>query len=180
MAQQPPAQSDPELSTGHAPAGAPIETRTDAPHGDPIHAPADAPGGAPRDAPGGAPIYAVEDAGGVVVGLTHDGIEPDTPAAHVVGLIRYAIDSDGLRGRWVLASVLRIVYRRAARSQGVDPLAWPTVATVLSQLIPPESKWVRIGGRRRRRRAYLIPECIEDVIGPPAEVVRLAERREAS
>ncbi|HWE19793.1 MAG TPA: hypothetical protein VG758_21850 [Hyphomicrobiaceae bacterium] len=48
------------------------------------------------------------------------------------------------------------------------------MATVLGQVVPHTNKWVRIGGRRRRRLAYLMPERIEEVV--PANVLPLAKR----
>jgi hypothetical protein len=116
----------------------------------------------------------VEDRAGVVVGLTDEPVVADTPEVHAAWLIRYAIDADGLRGRWVLASVLRAVYLRAVRAEGIEPEPWPTVAAQVGQAVTRKHKWVRIGGRRRRRLAYLIPERIEDVV--PANVVPFGRR----
>jgi hypothetical protein len=121
-------------------------------------------------------MFAVHDRAGVVVGLSDKDIVPDTPEMHAAWLIRYAIDSNGLRGRWVLASALRAIHRRAVRAQEIEPLPWPIVASVVGQVVPRKPKWVRVGGRRHRRLAYLMPERIEDVMPPPAtNVVPLAK-----
>jgi hypothetical protein len=46
----------------------------------------------------------------------------------------------------------------------IKPEPWPTVAAQVGQAVTRKNKWVRVGGRRRRRLAYLIPERIEDVV----------------
>jgi hypothetical protein len=98
----------------------------------------------------------------------------DSPELHAAWLIRYAIEADGLRGRWVLASVLRAVYLRAVRAEGAKPMPWPTVVAVVGQVVARKHKWVRVGGRRRRRLAYLMPERIEDLVAD--NVVPLGRR----
>src|SRR5262245_61092987 len=163
---------EPGLCTGHDstqdPEDDPAEDRADAPAHEPVHEPTHDPDDAPT-------TYVVEDRAGVVVGLSDEPVTADTPAAHAAWLIRYAIDSDGLRGRWVLASVLKTVYRRSIQGEGVEPAPWPTVAGLVGQVVPHKTKWVRIGGQRRRRLAYFIPERIEDVV--PNNAVPLDARR---
>jgi hypothetical protein len=116
----------------------------------------------------------VEDGAGVVVGLSGERVVVDSPEAHAAWLIKYAVDSDVLRGRWVLASVLRTLYRKSMRVEGIKPMSWPTVAAQVGQVVTRKHKWVRVGGRRRRRLAYLIPERIEEVV--PADVVPFGRR----
>jgi hypothetical protein len=94
-------------------------------------------------------MFAVDDRAGDVVGLSDEDIVPDTPEIHAAWLIRYAIDSDGLRGRWVLASALRTIHRRAIRVREIEPLPWPTVASLMGQVVPRKHKWVRFGGHWR-------------------------------
>jgi hypothetical protein len=95
----------------------------------------------------------VEDGAGVVVGLSDERVVVDSPEVHAAWLIKYAIDSDVLRGRWVVASVLRALYRESMRVEGVEPVPWPTVAALVGQVVTRKHKWVRIAGRRRRRLA---------------------------
>jgi hypothetical protein len=162
------------LSTGRDPTHDPVRDPIPEPNPDPADAPADAPTHELAHEPAGTAIYAVHDRAGVVVGVSVEDAEADTPDMHAAWLIRFAVDSNGLRGRWVLASVLRTIYRQAVRADVVDPMPWPTVAATMGQVVPRKHKWVRIGGRRRRRLAYLMPERIEDVM--PTNVVPLGRR----
>jgi hypothetical protein len=141
------------------------------------------PARAPKHTPKQAPSeqrYAVHDAAGVVVGTSDVDTEPDTPLNHAAWILGWALESDGVRGRWTLASVLQQVYRRQARHEGLDPMPWKTVATALREFVPVTYKPVRIGGRRRKRLAYLMPATIEDLRRPPpTNVVPLEAVRSA-
>jgi hypothetical protein len=108
-------------------------------------------------------LYAVYDAGGVVVGVSRVDEEPDTPLQHVAWLLWYAATSEGMRGRWTLASVLENTYRKQARYDGLDLMPWKTVASALRRFVAWEYKAVTIRGKRRKRLAYLMPENLEDV-----------------
>jgi hypothetical protein len=93
------------------------------------------------------PIEVVVDSAGVVVGLGSERAAVDNPAAHAAWLTKTAIESDGLRGRWVAgASVLNVVYRRMARAGGIEPWPWPTVAGLLGQTLSRKAKWVALPG----------------------------------
>jgi len=126
--------------------------------------------------------YAVHNAAGVVVGVSDVDEEPDTPMAHATWVLCWALNSDGIRGRWTLASVLQRAYRTNARHEGLSPMPWKTVATALREFVPVAYKPVTIGGRRRKGLAYRMPASIEDLRRPPpATVVEFAaaERKRA-
>jgi hypothetical protein len=162
-----------DISTACTPPCTPPQTAHWTPLETPPCTPACTSEHAPVCAP--APTYAVHDAAGVVIGLSDVDLEADTPLRHAAWVLWCALESNGLRGRWVLASVLRHAYRKYARGDGLDPMPWKTVASALRELVRWEYKRVRIGGRLRKRLAYLMPERLVDLA--ESNVVELAAER---
>lgn len=148
----------------------------------PVEAPACTPARVPEPTPGrgSRQLFAVHDAAGVVVGMSSKDTPPvPEPLLHAIWVLRWAIASEGVRGRWTLASVLERAYRTWAKADGWDLMPWKTVATALRQFVPYEYKPVTVKGRRRKRLAYLMPERFEDVGLPPLPVnmVPIGRRR---
>jgi hypothetical protein len=100
------------------------------------------------------------DSGGTVIGASDERIEPETPAEHASVLLGWAREQDGLQGRWVLQSYLALLYRgMIIREYGLRRMPWVAVAKELRKLTGgrKDYRWVRINGRRVKRRAYFIP-----------------------
>jgi hypothetical protein len=60
----------------------------------------------------------------------------DSALMPAIWVLWWAVQSEGVRGRWTLASVVETAYRKGAKSEGLDPMPWKTVASALRQLVP--------------------------------------------